>query len=149
MVGAVIDAAEGEIGVTLGERVTVEQQRLLAAIARCAAEERVLTPLAKAPVIGEGAVRRRDGGIILLDPPAHLRTQGLAQGDQRRRHAVGMGVLRFEMRADRGRQSGWVVKHFAPVLGTQPGVKRRGARRRAHGSQSPAAPRREAWLLPV
>ena len=51
----------------------------LAAIARGAAEHLMLAALAEFAQIGERTIRRGHAGIVLLDPPAHLRDQRLLQ----------------------------------------------------------------------
>ncbi|MET4602231.1 hypothetical protein ABIB90_001698 [Bradyrhizobium sp. JR4.1] len=70
-------AAEFEICVVLGERIAVEHDVALAAIAWHAAEQLVLAAFAEFAEIGEGTIRRRHAGIVLLDPPPHLAHQRL------------------------------------------------------------------------
>ncbi len=72
VVWAVGDAGDAEISVRLGERVAVEQDLLLAAFARLAAEERMLAAGDEAGVIGEGPVGSGNAGIVLLDAALHL-----------------------------------------------------------------------------
>ena len=72
-------AAELEIFVVLCERIAVEHDMALAAVARHAAEQLVLAALAELAEIGERSVRRRHAGIIFLDAGAHLAHQRLLQ----------------------------------------------------------------------
>src|SRR4051794_22068152 len=95
-------AAELEIVMGLGEFVAVEHDVGVATIARRAAEHLVLTALAEFSEIGEWTVRRRHAGIILLDPPAHLRDQRLLQAGGVAEQALGIAVLGFEISADFG-----------------------------------------------
>ena len=109
MVGRMHDAADAEIGVALGERVAVEQDRFSAAgahqrLLRMAHVERMLAALDVSRRIGERAVGRRNRRIVLLDAPAHLLEERLLQlfGVRHRRGEI--GVLRLEIGADIRRQ---------------------------------------------
>lgn len=115
-------AAEPEIVVLGGKLVAVENDLALAAMARHAAELFVLAALAEFSEIGVSPVRRRYAGIIFLDPPAHLRDQLLLQGRGVTEHALGVGVLRFEIGADIRIEHRRVAKHFLPVWILEPGV---------------------------
>src|SRR4029450_10265377 len=90
-------AAELEIFVAGCQRVAVEHDLHIPAIARRAPEHFMLPALAKLPQIGKRAVRRRYAGIILLDPPAHFRDQFLLQGRGVAEQALGVVVLGFEI----------------------------------------------------
>jgi hypothetical protein len=68
-------AAELEVFVARGQRVAVEHDLDVAAVARRAAEHFMLPALAKLSQIGKRPVRRRHAGIVFLDPPAHFRNQ--------------------------------------------------------------------------
>src|SRR5262249_3550777 len=65
VVSGVTRAAETEIFVILRERIAIERDAFLSAVARLAAEHFVLATLAIPAEIGERAVRRRDAGIVL------------------------------------------------------------------------------------
>ena len=122
MVGAVGDAGDAEISVRLGERIAVEQDLLLAAGARHAAEQRMLPANDEAAVIGESAVRSRHAGVVLLDTALHL-------GEQLRLELFGVGhdglrvgVLGVEIGPDLGIEQSGIAHHRLPVVGAKPGV---------------------------
>ena len=98
------------------------EDRLLAAGARLAAEDAVLAAMAEARVIGVGAVALRNLAVVLLQPRPHLAHELALQGAGRRQHSVGIGVLRFEQRADVGWQRRGIAQHLAPVVGADPGI---------------------------
>ena len=102
VVGAVGDAGDAEIGVRLGERIAVEQDLLLAAVARHAAEQRMLPADDEAAVIGEGAVRSRHAGVILLDTALHLGEQLRLELFRVGHDGLRVGVLGFEIGPDLG-----------------------------------------------
>ena len=122
MVMAVGDGAELPVGLVRGFLVAVEQHGLGAAGARLPAYERVLAAGDVAHVVGPGAVRGGDGAVVLLDPPLHLREQGVLQVGGVREPGLGMGVLRLEVGADRRVEHGGIAHHLLPVGGAQPGV---------------------------
>ena len=86
------------------------------------ADQRVLPALAVAGVVGEGPVRLRDAALILLDPPAHLGDEPLAQRRGPGERRFGEGVLGLEVGGDVVRQGGRVLEDRLPVLGLQPRV---------------------------
>ncbi len=79
VVGAVRDIGNAEIGMVLGECVAVDQNLLIAAVAREPAEQGMLTARHEARVVGERAVRRRHRGIVFLDTFLHLGEELLLQ----------------------------------------------------------------------
>ena len=90
-------AAELEIFVIGRERVAVENDFDIAAVARHAAEQFVLAAFAEFAQIGERAVRRRHAGIVFLDAAAHFRDQRLLQAGGVAEQAFGVVVLGFEI----------------------------------------------------
>ena len=115
-------AAELEIFVVLGERIAVEHDVALAAVARHAAEQLVLAAFAELAEIGERSVRRRHAGIVLLDPAAHLAHQRLLQGCGVAEQALGVAVLFIEIFADVGIEHRGIAQHLLPFLVLQPGI---------------------------
>ena len=115
-------AAELEIVVPGRKLVAVEHDLDLAAVARHAAEHFVLAALAEFSEIGEGTVRRRHAGIILLDPPAHFRDQRLLQGGGVAEQAFGVAVLGLEIVPDIRIQQRGIAQHLLPVGILQPGI---------------------------
>jgi hypothetical protein len=77
MVGRMPGTAELEVGRSLRERVTVEDDRWLSSVARHAADQLVLAAFAEPAQVGEGPIRPRNAGIVLLDAATHLRHQRL------------------------------------------------------------------------
>jgi hypothetical protein len=122
MVGRVSDAAELEEGLAGRERVAVEQHLVGAAAAGRAAEQRMLSALAVAAKIGIGPVRRRDRGVILLDPPLHLGEQRVLQRAGAGHHRLGMGVLGLEICADAGIERARIAHHGLPVRRFEPRI---------------------------
>ena len=107
-------AAELEIFVVLRQRVAVEHDMGVSAVARRAAVQLVLAALAELAEIGERAVRRRHAGIILLDPPAHLLDQPLLQAVGMAEQALGVTVLGFEIGPDVGIEDRGIAQHLLP-----------------------------------
>ena len=134
-------AAELEIVMGLGELVAVEHDVRLAAVARPAAEQFVLAALAELAEVGERTVRRRHAGIVLLDPPAHLRDQRLLQGGGMAEQALGIAVLGLEIAADVGIEDRGIAQHLLPVRVLQPGIVVRDGD--AVGGEGMAAARRD------
>lgn len=123
VVGRLARIAELEIGLARGERVAVEKDGLARyRPRRTAADERVLATLAEAGEIGIGSVDGGHRGIVLLDAPAHLPDQLLAQVGMRREPGLRMGVLGFQPGADVGRQQLGLAHHVTPVFSAKPGV---------------------------
>ncbi|MEY9406157.1 hypothetical protein ABH989_000623 [Bradyrhizobium ottawaense] len=115
-------AAEPEIFVVFCKRIAVEHDLAVAAVARHAAEQLVLSTLAKPAEIGKRAVRRRHAGIVLLDPPAHLPHQRLLQAGGVAEQAVGVDVLLIQIFADVGIQHFGIAQHLLPFRVLQPGI---------------------------
>ncbi len=115
-------AAELEILFARGERVAVEHDAYLAAIARGAAEHLMLAALAELAQIGERPVGRGHAGIVLLDPRAHLRHQLLLQRCGVAKQALGIVVLGFEIVADIRVQDRGIAQHLLPSGVLQPGI---------------------------
>ena len=99
-----------------GQRVAVEHDLYVAAIARGTAEHLVLAAFAKFSQIGKWSIRRRHAGIILLDPPAHLRDQFLLQGRGVAEQAFGVVVLAFQILPDIGVEDRGVAQHPLPFV---------------------------------
>jgi hypothetical protein len=123
-----VDAADPEIGLALGLLVAVDQDGLLAALARDAEEARLLAAGAEGGAVGEGPVLHRHGGIVLLDAALHLGKQRLAQFFRPGQHLRLIGVFGLQMGADVGSQHRGIAKHLLPVLRPQPGIIVRSAR---------------------
>ena len=95
MIGRMARRREAEEGLAGGERVAVDEDRLLAAVARPAAEDAVLAARAEPRIIGPGAVGLRRLAVVLLDPRPHFGDQGFLQVRGRGERRVGVGVLAF------------------------------------------------------
>ena len=95
--------------------VAVEHDLHVAAVARHAAEHLMLPALAEFAQIGERAVRRGHAGIVLLDPPAHLRHQLLLQGGGMAEQALGVVVLGFQIFPDIRVEHRGIAQHLLPV----------------------------------
>ena len=115
-------AAELEIFVVRGQRVAVEHDLHVAAVARRAAEHFMLPALAELAQIGERAVRRGHAGIVFLDPPAHFRDQLLLQGGGVAEQALGVVVLGFQIFPDIRVQDRGIAQHLLPSGVLQPGI---------------------------
>ena len=122
VVGTVRHVGDTEIGVARGEHVAVHEDPFLAAAARHAAEERVLTARHVAGVIGEGAVRGGDGRVVLFDAPLHLGEESPLEGLRVGHHCLGVSVLGLEMLTDVGSEHSRIAHHRLPIVRTQPGV---------------------------
>ena len=122
VVGAGVDAAEGEIVLAFPHRVAVEQDRLggvgIEGIrSRAARDDRVFAALAVARVIGVWPVNLGHGAVVFLDAAAHFLEQFVAQrGCRVFEHGLGVGILGFEISADVGAQHGRVAHHLLPVV---------------------------------
>ena len=117
-------AAHGEVLGPLGLHVLVEQdllfvaglargRQLVAPPGRAPAMDGVALPLFGARVVPPGAPARRHRHVGFLDAGLHLVEEALAEGGERRRLAVGVGILGFEVRQDLG---------VVPVTQPEPGV---------------------------
>ena len=115
-------AAELEVFMVRGQRVAVEHDLDVAAIARRAPEQFMLPALAEFSQIGERAVRRGHAGIVFLDPPAHFRNQLLLQGRGMAEQALGVVVLGFQIFSDIRIQDRGIAQHFLPSGVFQPCV---------------------------
>ncbi|MGY3645829.1 hypothetical protein ACVWW2_001120 [Bradyrhizobium sp. LM4.3] len=115
-------AAEFEICVVLGERIAVEHDMALAAVARHAAEQLVLAAFAELAEIGELTVGRRHAGIVLLDPPPHLAHQRLLEGGGMAEQALGVAILFVEIFTDVGIEHRGIAQHLLPFFVLQPGI---------------------------
>src|SRR5262245_61543852 len=115
-------AAELEIFVVCSQRVAVEHDRCIAAIARHAAVHFMLSALAEFPEIGEGSVRRGYAGIVFLDAAAHFRNQLLLQAVGMAEQALGIVVLFFQIAADVWSEDRGIAQHFLPFRVLQPRI---------------------------
>ncbi len=70
----------------------------------------------------EGAVRRRDGGVVGLQPALHLLEELSLQRLRRRQHHLQIGVLGLEVRADLCGDLGGIAQHGLPVVVLHPDV---------------------------
>ena len=122
MVRRMLRLAEIEILRRLGQRVAVEDDLGIAAVARRAADQLVLAALAIFPEIGERTVRLRHARIVLLDAPAHLGDQRLLQRLHRPEDRLGVAVLRLQVRPDVGIEQRRIAQHLLPVVVLQPGI---------------------------
>jgi len=123
MVGRMAGIAELEERLAFGERVAVEQHGAGSLVSGgAAADQRMLAAFPEPGVIGKRPVGRRDGGIVLLDAPAHLGDEAalerLVRGEPRLRR----GILAVEKGADGGIEHARVAHALAPVLGAQPRI---------------------------
>src|SRR5258708_38125178 len=92
--------AEIEILRGCGERVAVEHEPTLAAVAWRTADQLVLATFAILPEIGIGPIRCGHAGIVLLDAPPHLAHQGLLQRLGWSEDSFGVAVLGLEIGPD-------------------------------------------------
>ena len=122
VIGRMARRREAEEGLAGGERVAVDEDRLLAAVARPAAEDAVLAARAEPRIIGPGTVGLRRLAVVLLDPRPHFGDQGFLQVRGRGERRVGVGVLLFEQRPDVGGERGRVAQRLLPVLRPEPGI---------------------------
>jgi hypothetical protein len=114
----IVQVVEGE---PFAFRIPVEQDLLLASVARLPADQRMLPARAVPPVIGEWPVRLRHGGIILLDATAHLAHQLLTDSGCPLERRIRIGILAIEVLADRGGERTGVLEDLLPVRGFEPG----------------------------
>ena len=114
--------AELEIFVVCRQRVAVEHDLDIAAIARGAPEQLMLPALAEFPQVGERSIRRRHAGIVFLDPPAHFRHQLLLQGRGMAEQALGVVVFRFQVFPDIRVEDRRIAQHLLPFGVFQPSV---------------------------
>lgn len=115
-------AIQGKERVALPFVVAVDEDLLLALLATLAAGDRPLSALAEPAVIEPFAILTRDGGIVLLDSPAHLGEEFSDEVRGRVQMRRRIGVFRLENGPDRLRQARGIAQHLAPVLRPQPGV---------------------------
>ena len=104
------------------QRVAVEDDFDIAAVARHAAEQFVLPAFAELAHIGERPVRRRHAGIVLLDAATHFRNQRLLQAGGVAEQAFGVVVLGFEIGADIRIEHRGIAQHLLPVGVLQPRI---------------------------
>ncbi len=90
--------------------------------ARAPADQRVLTAVAVAGVVGVRPVGHRHAAVVLADAGPHLGDERLPQWLGPVEGGPGERVLRVEMGPDIGGQGGGVLENLAPVLGLQPGI---------------------------
>src|SRR5690606_18684363 len=123
MVGAVASGADLIVGLAFREGVLV-QQDLLAFVraARAPRVDRMLGADFVAAVVFPRTVRRRNGGVVFLDPPLHLGEQLRLQRLGGGQHGLGVGVLGLQVLADVGSENLGIAKHLLPVFVLQPGV---------------------------
>ena len=122
VVVAVGEAAEAEIGQAGRQRVAVDDDPLVAAVAPAPHHHRMLRAVLVACCVRPCAIRRRNRRVVLLDPAPHLLEQRQPQAfdvGHRRRRVV---VLRFEIGADFRGQHRRLAHHLAPVVGAQPRI---------------------------
>ena len=118
-----IDIADPEIGLAFRFLVGVENDLLAVFGLPCApAEEGVLCAFDKPRVVGEGAVRRGYGTVVLLDAALHFLEERFAKFGERFERFFRIGVLRFEIGANIAVERVRIAHHLAPVLVAKPGV---------------------------
>ena len=115
-------AAELEVLMVLGQLVAIEHDFYIAAIARRAPEQFMLSAFAEFSQIGERAVRRGHAGIVFLDSPAHFRNQLLLQGRGVAEQSLSVVVLGFQIFSDTRFQDRGIAQHFLPSGVFQPCV---------------------------
>ena len=101
MVGAVPAGEGAEVGLAFRLPVAVEQdlfRRLV--VARRPAMDRVFAALDIADIVEPAPVGRRDGAVVLLDPPAHLVIERFAKIDVGSEKGVLVCVLGLQIGAD-------------------------------------------------
>ena len=122
MIRGMLRRTEAEEAVSLRLFLRIEQDRLLASLARHAHDARMLRPFDVAEGVGPGAVGHRHGTVVLADPPLHFRKQRLLQLRGIGHVRLLPGVFRLQIGADVSRQSVGILHDFLPVVGTQPCV---------------------------
>ena len=122
MVGRMIRSAEIEEGLAFGLLVAVEHDGLRSAVPGLPADERVLAALTVAGEIGEGPVGLGNGGIVLLDAPAHLRDEAGLKLFRSGEGCFRIGILLLEAGADLGIENRRILENLPPVLRLQPCV---------------------------
>ncbi len=85
-------------------------------------QKRVLCAFDKPRVVGEGAVRRGYGTVVLLDAALHFLEERFAKFGERFERFFRIGVLGFEIGADIAVERVRIAHHLAPVLVAKPGV---------------------------
>ena len=124
-----LDVAKGKIVLPLAQRVAVQQQRLgrfciERVRGRPARKHGILPALAIPRIIRPRTINIRNRAVILLDAPAHLGKQLLAQRCRRLfQNRLGEGVLRFQIFADIRAQQRRLAHHLLPVFILQPVVR--------------------------
>ena len=122
VIGRMLRSAQIEERKSFALLVAVEQDGFRSALPWLSPDERVLAALAEAGEIGIRPVRLRNGGIVLLDAPAHFLHEAFAQALRSFERGCRIGVLGIEMGADVGRERARVLQHGPPVLRLQPGI---------------------------
>jgi hypothetical protein len=102
--------------------VAIKQNPCLPAITRLAAEQRMLTACDEADEIGPGAVRRGNGGIVLLDAPFHFLEKRLLERRRAGKGSLGIGVLRQQVTANILGEHRRIAHHLLPVHRSQPRI---------------------------
>ena len=122
VVGRMRGAAEPEIGGTRGQRITVEDDLRVSAVARHATDQLVLAAVAISRQVFERPVGARHRRVILLDPRPHFTDELLLQILRGRENGLAICILCFKVTVDIGRQHRRLAQHLLPVLVLEPGV---------------------------
>ena len=109
-------------GLALRYGVAVDEHGLLAAGARRAAENPMLTAMPVARVIGVRAIRRWRFAVVLFESRAHFARQFTPQAFERRENTLRISIFRLEVAADWRWQASGRTQNLAPILRFQPRV---------------------------
>jgi hypothetical protein len=120
VVGRMRPVAQIEEILATRQLVPVEHDLLLAALARPAAQDGVLTTAVVAIIVGEWPIRRWRSGVVFLDARPHLGNQQLLQGRRVLQQRGGIAVLGPQQLVDLGRQRFGVTQHVLPVVSPDP-----------------------------
>src|SRR3990170_121424 len=100
--------ADAEICLAFSFVVAVEDDFLVAALARRTKDPRLFAAELERRAIGIGAILRRDGRIVFLDASLHLREEFFPEFGRVLHKRRLVGVLGLEMRADRRIKGGGI-----------------------------------------
>jgi len=115
-------SAEIEKGLALRQRIAVEEQYIVAAIAGATTDQFVLPAFAEPDEILECAVGPRNLRIVFLDAPPQLGDQLRLERAGGRQDRIRIRVLRIEVRTDFGRRLRRIGENLLPVGRAEPGV---------------------------
>ena len=123
VVGTVAALRHAEVSRRLGFPVAVDQNLLDVRSLSAPAVHRMLASLHVALVVEVVTIGERDRPVVLLQAGLQLLVQQGAKIGGWLQHRVRVGVLRFEMPANPGREVRGVARRFPPIRVSQPCVR--------------------------